>query len=163
MTVNKVFLVTKEGEILLKNLSTEDANSFNKYIQTSTGELVIEQDNRSSFFGTLLFLSFFLVSGFGLMSDVWPYLIFKTYIFDKDASTLTLKKRGIWMNEVAERSLSEVSEVKLETIYGENSMLYEVRLLMKGGDILSLGGSSNQKEQEKMADLIRSYLKARSN
>jgi hypothetical protein len=163
MTVNKVFLVTKEGEILLKNLSTEDANSFNKYIQTSTGELVIEQDNRSSFFGTLLFLSFFLVSGFGLMSDVWPYLIFKTYIFDKDASTLTLKKRGIWMNEVPERSLSEVSEVKLETIYGENSMLYEVRLLMKGGDILSLGGSSNQKEQEKMADLIRSYLKARSN
>jgi hypothetical protein len=164
MTVNKVFLVTKEGEILLKNLSTEDANSFNKYIQTSTGELVIEQDNRSSFFGTMLFLSFFLVSGFGLMSDVWPYLIFKTYIFDKDASTLTLKKRGIWVNEVAERSLSEVSEVKLETtIYGENSMLYEVRLLMNGGDILSLGGSSNQKEQEKMADLIRSYLKARSN
>ena len=125
---------------------------------------MIEQDNRSSFFGTMLFLSFFLVSGFGLMSDVWPYLIFKTYIFDKDASTLTLKKRGIWVNEVAERSLSEVSEVKLETtIYGENSMLYEVRLLMNGGDILSLGGSSNQKEQEKMADLIRSYLKARSN
>jgi hypothetical protein len=112
----------------------------------------------------MLFLSFFLVSGFGLMSNVWPYLIFKTYIFDKDASTLTLKKRGIWVNEVAERSLSEVSEVKLETIiYGENSMLYEVRLLMNGGDILSLGSSSNQKEQEKMADLIRTYLKARSN
>jgi len=34
---------------------------------------------------------------------------------------------------------------------------------MDEGERLSLGGSSNQKEQEKIADLIRSYLKARSN
>ena len=67
------------------------------------------------------------------------------------------------MNEVTERSLSEVSEVKLETIDDENGMLYEVCLLMDEGDRLSLGGSSNQKEQQKIADLIRSYLKARSN
>ena len=42
-------------------------------------------------------------------------------------------------------------------------MLYEVCLLMDEGERLSLGGSSNQKEQEKIADWIRSYLKARSN
>ena len=163
MTVNTVFLVTKEGEILLGNLSADDANSFNEYIQTSTGGLVIEKDNRLLFLGIMLFFTLFLVSGFGVMSEVLRGLICENYIFDKDASTLTLKKRGIWVNEFAERSLSEISEVKLETIYRENSMLYEVCLLMNGGDILSLGSSSNQKKQEKMADLIRSYLKARSN
>jgi hypothetical protein len=111
----------------------------------------------------MLFLSLFLVIGFGVMSRMLRGLICETYIFDKDASTLTLKKRGIWVNEFAERSLSEIAEVKLETIYLENSMLYEVRLLMNGGDILSLGGSSNQKEQQKIADWIRSYLDGRSN
>ncbi len=162
MTVNKVFLVTKEGEILLENESVQNANSFNQYIQTSTGELVIEKDNRLSFFGRMFFLSLFLVIGFGVMSTVLRCFIFETYIFDKDASTLTLKKRGIWVNEVAERSLSEISEVKLETIYGENGMLYKVCLLMDEGDRLSLGGSSNQKEQQKIADWIHSYLDGRS-
>lgn len=124
---------------------------------------MITQDNRLSFLGIMLFLSLFLVIGFGVMSRVLRGLICETYIFDKDASTLTLKKRGIWVNEVAERSLSEISEVKLETIYRENDTLYEVCLLMDEGDRLSLGGCSNQKEQQKIADWIRSYLKARSN
>jgi len=161
-TVNKVFLVTKEGEILLANESAEEANSFNKYIQTSTGGLVIEQDNRSSLLGRMLFLSLFLVIGLGVMSGELRCLIFETYIFDKDASTLTLKKRGIWVNEFAERSLSEIAEVKLETIYRENDTLYKVCLLMDEGDRLSLGSSSNQKQQQKMADVIRSYLDGRS-
>jgi hypothetical protein len=34
---------------------------------------------------------------------------------------------------------------------------------MDEGDSLSLENSSNQKEQQKIADLIRSYWKARSN
>ncbi|MEG4633355.1 hypothetical protein QUB56_27875 [Microcoleus sp. AR_TQ3_B6] len=163
MTVNKVFLVTKEGEILLENQSADDANSFNKYIETSTEELVIKQDNRLFFLGTMLFLSLFLVIGFGVMSSVLRCLICETYIFDKDASTLTLKKKGIWVNEFAQRSLSEIAEVKLETIYRENDTLYKVCLLMDEGDRLSLGGSSNQKEQQKIADWIRSYLDGRSN
>jgi hypothetical protein len=162
MTVNKVFWVTKELEILLENQSADDANSFNKYIEASTGELVIKQDNRLSFWGIMLALSLNLVIGFRVMSGVLRCLIFETYIFDKDASTLTLKKRGIWVNEFSERSLSEISEVKLETIYRENGMLYKVCFLMDEGERLSLGGSSNQKQQEKMADLIRSYLDGRS-
>jgi len=67
------------------------------------------------------------------------------------------------VNKFAERSLREISEVKLETIYGENGVLYEVGLLMDEGDRLSLGGCSNQKEQQKIADWIRSYLDGRSN
>jgi hypothetical protein len=162
MTVNKVFLVTKEGEIFLENQSAEDANSFNKYIQTSTGGLVIEKDNRLLFLGIMLFSSPFLVIGFGVMSGMLRCLICETYIFDKDASTLTIKKRGIWVNEFAERSLSEISEVKLETIYRENGTLYKVYLLMDKGDSLSLGGCSHEKEQQKIADWIRSYLDGRS-
>jgi hypothetical protein len=162
MTVNKVFLVTKEGEILLENQSAEEANSFNKYIQTSTGEVVIEKDNRLLFFGNMLFFSLFLVIGFRVTSSMLRCLIFETYIFDKDASTLTLKKRGIWVNEFAERSLSEIAEVKLETIYRENDTLYKVCLLMDEGDRLSLGGCSHEKEQQKIADWISSYLDGRS-
>jgi E3 ubiquitin-protein ligase DOA10 len=123
---------------------------------------VIEKDNRLSFLGMMFFLSLFLVIGFGVMSAVLRCFIFETYIFDKDASTLTLKKRGIGVNEVAERSLSEISQVKLETIYGENGVLYKVCLLMDEGDRLSLGGCSNQKEQQKIADWIHSYLDGRS-
>lgn len=161
-TVNRVFLVTKEGEILLENESADDANSFNKYIETSTGELVIKQDNRLLVLAHMLFLSFFLVIGFGVTSAMLSGLICETYIFDKDASTLTIKKRGIWVNEFAERSLSEISEVKFETDHLDDYTSYEVRLLMNGGDILSLGRSSNKKEQQKIADWIRSYLDGRS-
>jgi hypothetical protein len=162
MTVNQVFLVSKKGEILLGNLSADDANSFNKYIETSTGELAITQDNRLSFLRIMLFLSLFLLIGFGVMSRVLRCLICETYIFDKDASILTIKKRGIWVNEFAERSLSEIAEVKLETIYRENDTLYKVCLLMDEGERLSLGGSSNKKEQQKIADWISSYLDGRS-
>jgi hypothetical protein len=153
---------------LLENQSVDDANLFNKYIETSTGELVITQDNRLFFLGIMLFLSLFLVIGFGEMSRMLRCLICETYIFDKDASILTIKKRGIRVNEVTERSLSEISEVKLENVevhkteHMDAYTSYQVRLLMNGGDILSLGRSLNQKEQEKMADLIRSYLDGRS-
>ena len=162
MTVNNVFLVTKEGEFLLANQNAEGANSFNKYIQTSTGGLVIEKDNRLLSFGIMLFPSLFLVIGFGVFSGVLRCFIVKNYIFDKNASTLTMKKRGIWVNEVAERSLAEISEVELETKYIENSILWEVYLLIDGWDRLFLSSSLNHKKQQKMANLIRSYLNRRS-
>ena len=161
MTVSHVFLVTREQEFLLRNKSVE-ATSFNEYIQTSTGVLVTETDNRLLIFVIMPFPSLFLVIGIGVFSGILRYFIVETYIFDKDASTLTIKKRGIWVNEVAERSLSEIAEVKLETIYGENANLYEVHLLMNEGDRLSLGKIANQKKQQKIADLIRSYLDRRS-
>jgi len=162
MTVNNVFLVTKQGELLLENQSAKDANSFNKYIQTSTGGLVIEKDNRLLSFGIMLFPSLFLVIGLGVFSGVLRSFIVEAYIFDKNASTLTMKKRGIWMNEVAERSLAEISEVKLETKHTENGILCKMYLLTNGGDRLFLSSSFNHKKQQKMADLIRSYLNWRS-
>jgi hypothetical protein len=158
-----VFLVTSQGNVYLPYQTVKDAELFNKYIQTSVGTLVIEKDNRLSKFGSILFDGGFVVIGFAtLYFGFAPLFSVETYIFDKNASTLTIKTRGIRVNEVTERSLSEISEVKLETIYGENGMLYEVCLLMNEGDRLCLGGSSNQKEQQKIADWIRSYLDGRS-
>ena len=159
-----VFLVTSQGNIYLPHHTVKDAELFNKYIQTSVGTLVIEKDNRLSNIVSMLFNGVFVVSGFATLYFVFdPFFSVETYIFDKNASTLTVKTRGIRVNEVTERSLSEISEVKLETIDGENGVLYEVCLRMDGGDILSLGGSSNHKEQQKIADWIRSYLDGRSN
>ena len=162
MTENKVFLVTKKGELLLVNRSAEDANSFNTYIQTSTGGFVIETDDRLLWFGAILVLSLFLVISFRVFSRTLRYSIVETYIFDKTASTLTMKKRGIWVNKVAERSLAEISEVELETEHTENGILCEIYLLIDGGDRLFLSSSLNHKKQQKMADLIRSYLDERS-
>ncbi|WP_293146560.1 MULTISPECIES: hypothetical protein [unclassified Microcoleus] len=88
--------------------------------------------------------------------------ILENYIFDINTSTLTIKKRGIWVNEVAEISIGEISKVELKTIPTENDNLYEVRLLMNEGDHLSLGKIANQKEQQKMADLICGYIEKRS-
>ena len=68
----------------------------------------------------------------------------------------------MWVNEVAERALGEISKVELKTIYSENANLYEVGLLMNRGDRLSLGKIANQKEQHKIADWIRSYIDGRS-
>jgi len=50
------------------------------------------------------------------------------------------------VNKFAERSLREISQFKLKTIYGDNGMLYQVCVLMNEGDRLSLGRNSNQKE-----------------
>jgi hypothetical protein len=159
-----VFLVTNQGNVYLPSQTVKDAELFNKYIQTSVGTLVIEKDNRLSNIGSILFDGCFVVIGFAtIYLGFAPLFSVETYIFDKNGSTLTIKTRGIRVNEVTERSLSEISEVKLETIYGENGMLYEVCLLMDEGDRLCLGGSSNQKEQQKIADWIRSYLDGRSN
>ena len=165
-----VFLVTNQGNVYLPYQTVKDAELFNKYIQTSVGTLVIEKDNRLSNIVSMLFQGSFVVIGFAAIYFVFhPFFSVETYIFDKNASTLTIKTRGIRVNEVTERSLSEISEVKLEEVEVDKTehmdayTSYEVRLLMNGGDILSLDRSSNQKEQQKMADLIRSYLDGRSN
>lgn len=90
-------------------------------------------------------------------------LIVETYIFDKNASTLTIQKRWMGVTQVVKRSLQEISQLELkETEDTEDYKFYELRLLMNRGDRLSLGKSVYHKEQQKMADLIRSYLNARS-
>ncbi|MEO9125759.1 MAG: hypothetical protein ABI262_13900, partial [Microcoleus sp.] len=74
----------------------------------------------------------------------------------------------IRINEVTEKSLSEISEVELKTVqvhqteHMDSYTCYQVHLLMNGGDTLFLSGGLNREEQQKMADLIRGYLNRRS-
>ncbi|MEG4210873.1 hypothetical protein [Microcoleus sp. S13_B4] len=168
-SVDNVFLVTNQGNVPLSYQTAKDAELFNKYIQTSVGKFVIEKDNRLSKLGSILFHGGFVVIGFATIYFVFhPLFSVETYIFDKYASILTIKKRGIRVNEVTEKSLSEISEVELKTVevqkteHMDSYSCYEVRLLMNAGDTLCLSRRLNREEQQKMADLIRSYLHRRS-
>jgi hypothetical protein len=165
---DNVFLVTNQGDISLPHQTAEDSILFNKYIPTTVGRLVTEKDNRLSNFGAIIFPSSFVVIGLGIIYFVLLDLIVETYIFDENAKTLTIKKKGLCVNEVVERSLGEISEVELKEVevqttkHNDGYTSYEVRLLMNGGNILSLGGSLDRQKQQKMTDLIRSYLDGRS-
>ena len=176
-SVDNVFLVTNQGNVPLSYQTAKDAELFNKYIQTSVGKFLIEKDNRLSKLGSILFQGCFIVFCFAVTYFFFQDLFsVKTYIFDKDASSLTIKKRGIMVNEkrgirineVTEKSLSEISEVELKTVYVHKTehmdsyTCYQVHLLMNAGDSICLSGSLNREEQQKMADLIRSYLDGRS-
>ena len=179
-SLENVFLVTNKGDVPLPNQTGNDAKLFNKYIQNAVGGLVIEKDNRLSNLSILSFISIFLLVGFGCIYSGLSSFIVETYIFDKNANTLIIQKTLMKANKVSQRSFCEISEVELSEIEVKATedcngyKLYEVRLLMKRGDRvslaerlnwrdrLSLGHSTNQKEQEKMADLIRSYLDGRS-
>ncbi len=159
----EVFLVTNKGDVPLPNPIGEDLKLFNKYIQTAVGEFVVEKDNRLLNFQIMLFVLVFQLFFIGIIYLILYFAIIETYIFDKNVNTLIIKRRGILVNQVAERSLHEISEVELETTRNsDGDELYEVRLLMNGGDRLSLGNISNQKEQQKIADWIRRFLDRRS-
>ena len=164
-----VFLVTNQGDFALPLQTVNDAELFNKYIQTSVRELVIEKDNRLSNLGSIFFNGVFVVIGLGIIYFVFHNSFsIETYIFDKNASILTIEQRGIRVNKVTKKSLSEIYEVELKTVevhkteHMESYTCYQVHLLMNGGDTLCLSGGLNREEQQKMADLIRSYLDERS-
>ncbi|HSF74887.1 MAG TPA: hypothetical protein VLA84_13905, partial [Microcoleus sp.] len=87
----------------------------------------------------------------------------ETYIFDKTLSKMTIKRRGVWLNDVTECSTREISAVALEEIAdSEGNRSYYVDLWMFGGDIICLR-SYSLTEQYKMADLIRSYISISDN
>ncbi|MFM9266991.1 hypothetical protein [Tychonema sp. BBK16] len=94
--------------------------------------------------------------------EKWNFIV-ETYIFDKNASTLTIQKRWMGVTQIVKRSLHEICQLELkETEDIEDYKFYELRLLTNRGDRLSLGKSAYRREQQKMADLIYSYLNARS-
>jgi hypothetical protein len=164
-----VFLVTNQGDVALPHHTVNDAELFNKYIQTSVRELVIEKDHLFSTLKSIFFNGIFVVMGFATIYCFFHDLFsVEIYIFDKNASILTIKKTGIRVNKVTKQSLSEISEVELKTVqvhqteHMDSYTCYQVHLLMNGGDTLFLSGGLNREEQQKMADLIRGYLNRRS-
>ena len=71
---------------------------------------------------------------------------------------MTVKRRGMWLNDVTECSTREIAAVELDEIEdSDGNRSYYVDLWMFGGEILSLR-SPSLTEQYKMADLIRRYI-----
>lgn len=92
-SVDNVFLVTNQGNVPLSYQTAKDAELFNKYIQTSVGKFVIEKDNRLSKLGSILFQGCFVVFGFAVIYfSFHDRFSVKTYIFDKNATTIIIKK-----------------------------------------------------------------------
>ena len=97
-----------------------------------------------------IFLLFSLCLLDGAISEI--------YIFDKTLGKMTVKRRGLSLNHVAERSIRDICAVELEEIGdGEGNYSYYVELLMLGCDRICLR-SNSVTEQCQMADLIRSYV-----
>lgn len=160
----QVFLVTNKEKIELPNeFDDGDTKLINKYLQSAVGGLVIEKDDRLKTFTFMLSASIvgvvliLVIVGVAILDENIPL---KTCIFDKYTGIVNIKNN--WGIRVS-KQLQEIYQVELaETEDSDENKSYEVRLLMNGGDRLSLGKSSDQKEQEEMADLIRSFLDGRS-
>ncbi|MEG4284308.1 hypothetical protein QUB68_14365 [Microcoleus sp. A006_D1] len=71
---------------------------------------------------------------------------------------MTIKRRGLSLNDVTERSTRDICAVELDEIAdSEGNFSYYVDLLMLGCDRICLR-SNSVTEQCQMADLIRSYV-----
>ncbi|MEG3863984.1 hypothetical protein [Microcoleus sp. herbarium12] len=100
-----------------------------------------------------IFLLFSLCLLDGAISEI--------YIFDKTLGKMTVKRRGLWLNDVTERSIRDICAVELDEIEdGEGNYSYYVELLILGCDRICLR-SNSVTEQCQMADLIRSYVSTR--
>lgn len=104
----------------------------------------------SNWIGGGIFLLFSLCLLDGAISEI--------YIFDKTFSKMTIKRRGLSLNDVTERSTRDICAVELEEIGdSEGNISYYVDLLMLGCERICLR-SDSVTEQCKIADLIRSYV-----
>jgi hypothetical protein len=76
---------------------------------------------------------------------------------------MTIKQLSPMVNKVTGHSIREISGVEIEEIKDSNgNVTCEVKLLMLGGDRICLSAGSHRAEQQKIAELARSYLNARS-
>ncbi len=104
----------------------------------------------SNWIGGGIFLLFSLCLLDGAISEI--------YIFDKTLGKMTIKRRGLSLNDVTERSIRDIFAVELDEIGdGEGNISYYVDLLMLGCDRICLRCDSVT-EQCTIVDLIRSYI-----
>ncbi len=104
----------------------------------------------SNWIGGGIFLLFSLCLLDGAISEI--------YIFDKTLGKMTVKRRGLSLNDVTECSTRDICAVELDEIAdSEGNISYYVDLLMLGCDRICLR-SDSVTQQCQMADLIRSYV-----
>ena len=104
----------------------------------------------SNWIGGGIFLLFSLCLSDGAISEI--------YIFDRTLGKMTVKRRSLSLNHVAERSTRDICAVELGEIEdSEGNCSYYVELLMLGCDRIYLR-SNSVTEQCQIADLIRTYV-----
>ena len=87
----------------------------------------------------------------------------ETYSFDETLNTLTVKQRGLLARKVIKHSLCEIYGVEVDrTKDRDHDVWYQVRLLVCGGDRISLPHTMNPYKQVEIAKAINNYLHGRS-
>lgn len=149
-------LLTKAGEIPFTFYSSSGnksylANDINSFVKNANSQpLNVSQDDR--WFGWI-FGVVFLLSGLAVLRSAKNEI----YIFDKTLGKMTVKQLSLMVNDIYEYSIYEISEVKSgQGKDGMGHIYYSVDLSMLSGTIISV--TSSKEEQQKDADLMRSYL-----
>jgi hypothetical protein len=103
--------------------------------------------------------------GIFLLAGVGAMVLGKneTYSFDGTLNTLTVKQRGLLARQVIQYSMFDIYGVEVDrTKDRDRDVWYQVRLLVGGGDPISLPHTMSPYQQEKIAKAINNYLHARS-
>ncbi|MCC3445187.1 MAG: hypothetical protein JGK24_04265 [Microcoleus sp. PH2017_29_MFU_D_A] len=159
---SRVVLVTNVGDVPFSANSTNwgnkdaAASDINFYLKNAKSRLLrLSQDDRwLGWTGGI-----FLLAGVGVIALGNK----ETYSFDGTSNTLTVKRRGLLARKVIKRSLFEIYGVEVDrTKDRDHDVWYQVRLLVSGGDRISLPHTMNPYKQVEIAKAINNYLHARS-
>ncbi|MEG5211949.1 hypothetical protein QUB67_18830 [Microcoleus sp. ARI1-A1] len=159
---SRVVLVTNVGDVPFSANSTNwgnkdaAASDINFFVKNAKHRLLrLSQDDRPLGW----------TGGIFLLAAVGAIVLGKneTYSFDEKLNTLTVKQRGLLARKVIEYSLCEIYGVEVERKKDrDNDIWYEVRLLVSGGDRISLPHTMSPYKQVEIAKAINNYLHARS-
>ena len=159
---SRVVLLTNAGNVPFTANSTNWGNKdavasdINYFVKNAKKRLLrLSQDDRPlGWTGGI-----FLLAGVGAIALGNN----ETYSFDETLNTLTVKQRGLLARKVIKHSLCEIYGVEVDrTIDRDHDIWYQVRLLVCGGDRISLPQTMNPYEQVEMTKAINNYLHARS-
>ena len=159
---SRVVLLTNVGNVPFTANSTQWGNKdavasdINFFVKNAKHRLLrLSQDDRWwGWKGGILLLA--AVGAIVLRYD-------ETYSFDGTLNTLTVKQRGLFARKVTQHCLCEIYGVEVDrTKDRDNDIWYEVRLLVGGGNRISLPHTMSPHEQLKIAKAINNYLHARS-
>ena len=156
----RVVLLTSVGNVPFTanstNWGTQDAvaSDINFFVKNAKDRLLrLSQDDR--------WLGW--IGGIFVLAGVGAIVLGnkETYSFDGTSNTLTVKRRGLLAGKVIQRSLCEIYGVEVDrTKDRDHDIWYQVRLLVGGGDPISLPHTMNPYEQAKIAKAINNYLHA---
>lgn len=159
---SRVVLVTDAGHIPFdrsyihwgnKDSTAAQINSFVKNWEQKWLELK-QHDSLFEWLGGLLVTAGIAVIALGKK---------EIYSFDRTLDVLIVKRQGLLGTQVIKHSLHEIYGVEVAYLRDRNDEIsYQLNLLRKNGDRLSLPSTVNQYKQQQVAKAINNFLNARS-